>query len=387
MDEAGANAVPAPAPENPYAQEVRFGVVMYGGVSLAIYINGVTNELYEMALATPKAGGCVKTGNTRDVYRKASYLLRDPQLRERYLAHLRGQQPDPFGQEAQPDADQRTRFVVDTIAGTSAGGINGLFLAKALANGQEFAPLKQLWITEGDIDALLNDQASYEGMKFAESASPPQSLLNSDRMYVKLLDALRDMKPAIAPMADGASPLVDEIDLYVTTTDIRGAVVPLRLFDKVVYEKRYKQVYHFQYQPAGQTMQCNDLADANSPFLAFAARCTSSFPFAFEPMCVDDAQRLCDARPTAKRVNFEDWKSFFTGLSTSDMTTENWRKRAFGDGGYLDNKPFSYVCEALSWRLGGLPMERKLIYVEPAPSHPELDRQNYDRKPDAIQNA
>jgi patatin-related protein len=275
--------------------------------------------------------------------------------------------------------------VVDTIAGTSAGGINGLFLAKALANGQEFAPLKQLWITEGDIDALLNDQASYKDIKFAETDSPPQSLLNSDRMYVKLLEALRGMEPAIPPIANGESALVDEIDLYVTTTDIRGAVVPLRLFDKVVYEKRYKQVYHFQYA-SGKTSH-NDLADANSPFLAFAARCTSSFPFAFEPMCVDDAQRLCDARPNEAHVDFEDWKPFFTGLSTADMTTENWRKRAFGDGGYLDNKPFSYVCEALSWRLGGLPMERKLIYVEPAPSHPEDERQNFGQKPDALQNA
>jgi len=69
------------------------------------------------------------------------------------------------------------------------------------------------------------------------------------------------------------------------------------------------------------------------------------------------------------------------------MTSDRWRNRAFGDGGYLDNKPFSYVVDALSWRLGGLPMERKLIYVEPAPSHPESERQVFDSKPDAIENA
>ena len=32
----------------------------------------------------------------------------------------------------------RTRFVVDIISGTSAGGINGVFLGKAIANQQEF---------------------------------------------------------------------------------------------------------------------------------------------------------------------------------------------------------------------------------------------------------
>jgi hypothetical protein len=56
MGEAAAGAGAAPAQENLYAHEVRFGIVMYGGVSLAIYINGVTNELYEMACATPKVG-------------------------------------------------------------------------------------------------------------------------------------------------------------------------------------------------------------------------------------------------------------------------------------------------------------------------------------------
>ena len=56
MDEAATGAEVTRAQQNLYAHEVRFGAVMYGGVSLAIYINGVTNELYEMACATPKVG-------------------------------------------------------------------------------------------------------------------------------------------------------------------------------------------------------------------------------------------------------------------------------------------------------------------------------------------
>ena len=371
---------------NLYAREVRFGVVMYGGVSLAIYINGVTNELYEMACATPKVGGNDVTGRTRDVYLKASWLLRDKGLRDRYLAHLRDRRAeDPFRNLAAINSVERTRFVVDTIAGTSAGGINGLFLAKALANGQEFAPLKKLWVEEGDIGSLLNDSESYEGLAYARSRGAPQSLLNGDRMYVKLSDAFRGMAPVIPPRGKSESALADEIDLFITTTDIRGAVVPLRLFDKVVYERRYKQVYHFRYEAAnGKSLQ-NDLRDENTPFLAFAARCTSSFPFAFEPMTVVDAERLWNARPTAMPVDFDQWKSFFTGLSRTDIAKGSWRTRAFGDGGYLDNKPFSFVVNALSLRLGGLPIERKLIYVEPSPDHPETER--VDGKPDAVENA
>ena len=104
-------------------------------------------------------------------------------------------------------------------------------------------------------------------------------------------------------------------------------------------------------------------------------------------MTVADAQRLCNVKPGNATVDFDKWKPFFTGLSSDDLAGDHWRDRAFGDGGYLDNKPFSYVVEALSWRLGDLPMERKLIYVEPAPAHPELERQRFADKPDAIENA
>ncbi|WP_456685770.1 hypothetical protein [Bradyrhizobium sp. P5_C11_2] len=53
MTDIAATGGPETRQDNLYAREMRLGVVMYGGVSLAIYINGVTNELYEMACATP----------------------------------------------------------------------------------------------------------------------------------------------------------------------------------------------------------------------------------------------------------------------------------------------------------------------------------------------
>ena len=64
----------------------------------------------------------------------------------------------------------RTRFVVDVISGTSAGGINGVCLAKALANGTTLAGLKQLWLNDGDIGVLVNDRRSvYEGRRDAST--------------------------------------------------------------------------------------------------------------------------------------------------------------------------------------------------------------------------
>ena len=42
------------SPKTEYTQEVRFAVIMYGGVSLAIYINGIAQELLRLVRATSR---------------------------------------------------------------------------------------------------------------------------------------------------------------------------------------------------------------------------------------------------------------------------------------------------------------------------------------------
>ena len=386
-----------------YTAEIRFGVVMYGGVSLAIYINGVTNELFEMACATPRDGVRIVDENepfTREIYRRVSWLVGSPELRQRYaqairhsaLSSMSDDTNDAWADVALDDFTQ-TRLAVDVIAGTSAGGINGIFLAKALANGEQFGALKDLWVNEGDIALLLNDERSYKGTDpaIANRSDKPTSLLNGDRMYAKLQFALGQMRPlqGVSGLeSPQESPLVDEIDLFVTTTDIKGSAVPLRLFDKVVYERRYKQSYHFSY-PNGITRPSgNDFDAANSPFLAFAARCTSSFPFAFEPMTLSTLTRLDVAGPTPGVLR---WNAFFPSLSRAEVASGSHVDRAFGDGGYLDNKPFSYVVESLSHRFARVPLERKLLFVEPSPEqlYPDdpKDRPSAGRAPDALENS
>jgi predicted acylesterase/phospholipase RssA len=84
--------------ERPYAQdrqEVRVAVVMIGGVSLAIWIGGVTLELQHLHLAG------------RHLDRSAVPLRVYQELLD--FLHARAR--------------------VDVIAGTSAGGVNGGFLA------------------------------------------------------------------------------------------------------------------------------------------------------------------------------------------------------------------------------------------------------------------
>lgn len=440
-----------------YTREVRFAVVMYGGVSLAIYINGIAQELFHMIRSTARdttgsnallldssdppgrsSDKVNKLSGTERVYRKLSYLLSNQRLLNEYREFLMNQpsskrqedsgQPDNVSASDENDISKKlekilaenaepinTRFVVDIMSGTSAGGINAIYLAKALANDQQIDQLKALWLNEGDIALLINDKASVTGLQL-ENQQPPQSLLNSRRMYFKLLKSFDGMEAQNPSDASFESPYVDELDLFITATDLEGLTVPIRLSDSVVHEKRHRHVFHFKYSTAesaddkkavagadtggatgAQTNGDrekfrNDFLANNNPFLAFAARCTSSFPFAFEPM------RLCDIDDVLKTFscyeNNEEfvsqrsgWTSFFK--ESLDPETKkrkiSFEQRSFGDGGYLDNKPFSYATEMLTRRDAPVPVDRKLIYIEPSPEHPEDERAR-NNKPDALQN-
>jgi patatin-related protein len=277
-----------------YTQEVRFAVVMYGGVSLAIYINGIAQELLRIVRSTsasrPDAQGnpnrtpvpAAELTGTERVYRRLSCLLSDPQLLKQFRESLETAPPLTTANANDPKSpdivDQRTadnivntRFVVDVLSGTSAGGINAIYLAKALANDQKLDELKTLWITEGDIALLLNDKKSVAGL-YLDNQQPPQSLLNSRRMYFKLLNAFQGMEKSRKSVKGFVSPHVDELDLFITTTDLEGMLVPLRLSDTVVFERRHRNVFHFKYAtPEATGTQRNDFLEGNDPFLAFAA--------------------------------------------------------------------------------------------------------------------
>ena len=366
-----------------YSQEVRFAVVMYGGVSLAIYINGIAQELLRLVRSTAREQKPAFNGTER-IYRKVSYLLADETLSMADLDQLANQEGDT------PNLPP-TRFLVDILSGTSAGGINGIFLAKALANGQDMEQLKDLWVTEGDIETLINDKRSIE--KPLALQDPPASLLNSERMYFKLLEAFDGMDKLDPSRKEASeSPFVDELDLFVTSTDLQGVVLPIRLSDDLVYERRHRNVMHFVYSErsvSGEDTR-NDFFATYNPFLAFAARCTSSFPFAFEPMCLTDIDSILRKKDPYKKsdclADSKLWQRFYRDyLDPRGVSTVPFPERAFGDGGYLDNKPFSYATEALMNRNADVPVDRKLIYIEPSPEHPEDDVET-DRKPDPIEN-
>src|SRR5437763_2086132 len=112
--------------------EVRFGLVLYGGVSLAVYMSGVVTEFWHLVRAARRA------------------------------------EPDSPYNEVLAAAD--VDATVDIVSGTSAGGINGVLLGKALATGGDLSVLRGFWIDRADMGDLLH-----------KATDPsPTSLLRSD---------------------------------------------------------------------------------------------------------------------------------------------------------------------------------------------------------------
>jgi patatin-related protein len=399
-----------------YTQEVRFAIVMYGGVSLAIYMNGVAQELLRLVRATaPKCevqGALPQLPHLTDdqlkgsekVYRKLGQMLVRGKPTLKCVESI--SETDDCKLADKPPIS--TRFMIDILSGSSAGGINAIFLAKALANDQDMNQLREMWVKEGDITLLLNDEKSDEGIELGQQ-TPPRSLLNSRRMYHKLLDALYGMEKGVGPQPgtpdQHISPYADEIDLFTTATDNRGRVINLRLADGVAHERRHLNKFHFRYRSTrANEEEHNDFVADNNPFLAFAARCTSAHQSSFEPMKLADIDESLEKhqgyknRPTLRSDNVG-WRSFYqTYLRRSDTLNaqddpklkdslaEKFKTRPFSDGGALDNSPFTFAIEQLQFRHADLPVERKLMYVEPVPEHPE-ETTDPQRPPDAIKNA
>jgi patatin-related protein len=362
-------------------QEIRFAVVMYGGVSLAIYINGVAQELFRLVRATAPAHMYSKTDDltlTGKVYYDDETLDET----ERVYRDL-GKSLGLREADASDDA-VRTRFVVDIISGTSAGGINGVLLALALAQQKDFRLSAELWRKVADIDELLREKQSFDGLPEATPKNS-ESLLNGYRLYFKAREAMATM-PAESPGHPWRPAFVEQLDLAVTATDLEGLPLPVRLTEKTSIDERvHRKVFRFSYGTAATTGEDHTDFEHLDLMLGFAARATSSFPMAFEPVMFGDVEPLGGhdgARDPAVPL-----ERFFSNDVRRPQAI------AFADGGYLDNKPFSYATEALRSRRADVPVTRKLIYIEPHPikegvERPERQdkRGNLRHRPDVIGN-
>jgi patatin-related protein len=127
-------------------KELRLALVCYGGVSLAVYMHGITKEVWRLARASQAFHGGDEPGDgSQGAYHRLLQSIADTK-------------------------QLQLRVLPDIFAGASAGGINAIFLAHAISTGQSLDPLTQLWLEGADVDALIalmaRDKKAVDGLTF-----------------------------------------------------------------------------------------------------------------------------------------------------------------------------------------------------------------------------
>ena len=131
-------------------KELRIALVCFGGVSLAVYMHGISKEILKLV----RASSALHAITDRAKRTRASFFDRfdrsDPEYdtEASYFELLR-----EIGRHTE------LRVVVDIIAGASAGGINATMLARALSHDLPMDKLRALWLDNADVTVLLAPEA------------------------------------------------------------------------------------------------------------------------------------------------------------------------------------------------------------------------------------
>lgn len=363
-----------------YAQmrqkELRIALVCYGGISLAVYMHGVTKEIWKLA----RASRALHAGEPRPAGSEGVYLDLLQRIADR-------------GSEG-----VRLRVLPDILTGASAGGINAVFLAQALHSGQSLDALTELWFESADVEALIAPEARMPwrhskfwaqplaswllrrpGNAVSESVSPETQA--EVRRKVSHLIRGRWFEPpfsghgftrmiydALAAMAAGPAgpPLLPPnhpVDLLVTATDFHGYLEPLRLHSPpLVEESEHRMAIGFRSRTPGMAGQ--GLADPLE--LTFAARATASFPGAFPPLQVGEIDDL--ATQTGRRWTGR--QAFLERIMPEHARRGTAEHVSLIDGSVLVNAPFAAAMAVLPARPAQREVDRRFVYIDPSTNRP-----------------
>ncbi len=326
-------------------KELRLALVCYGGSSLAVYMHGVTKEIHRLVR------GSALLDSSKDVADSGT-------ASERVYARLLSEMADRHREGV------RTRVVVDVVAGTSAGGINGICLAKALAHNLSLDEFRDLWFRRGDIDGLLAAPGFLpRSLKVAWVAARAlrHAPLKGDLMAKWIYDAFRSMdekgpEPASLP---SLMPERHVLELFVTVTDFYGYSRQVPYADpNPIHDTRHRHVLAFRY---GGDDRRDDFDAGSNGGLTFAARTTSSIPGVFPPVSFDQLRKWLGER----HLDLAQLEKRFFRLYELSKFPPGWTW--FVDGGVLDNKPFGPAIHAIRQRPAEVQVDRRLLYLEPDP--------------------
>lgn len=364
-------------------KELRIALVCYGGVSLAIYMHGVTKEIWKLARASCAFhDGAPPADGVQGVYRDL-------------LAHVEAAH------------GLKLRILPDILSGASAGGINAVFLAQALHSGQSLEPLTDLWLDMADVEKLIDPDArplwrfakfwaqpiawwllKQPGNAVSESVAPetrsevrrkvsrfirgrwfepPFSGAGFSALLNKALETMAEIPPD-KPLLPPSHPL----DLFVTATDFHGYMELLTLNSPaLVQESEHRMPIDFSASVPADSG--HDLA--NRLELIFAARATASFPGAFPPLRIDEIDQLADR----KEREWTGRQAFLDRIMPVHVTAGTTGHVALIDGSVLVNAPFAGAIQALNGRPSQREVDRRFVYIDPSPDGFGSPEDHHDR--------
>jgi len=355
-------------------KELRLALVCYGGVSLAVYMHGVTKEIWPLARASrahlshPDQSSALS--GVAEVYRD-------------------------FLEAIEREQKLRVRVLPDILTGASAGGINAIFLAQALHSGHSLEPLTDLWLENADVSELTDPDAepmwryakfwaqpiaewflTRPGNAVSESVSPETRAevrhkvsrlvrgrwfsppFSGDRFSGMLYEALASMaaEPPGPPLLPPGHPL----DLAVTATDFRGHVELLRLHSPAIaQETEHRMPIAFRSKVGERGGE--GIADPLE--LVLAARATASFPGAFPPLELAEIDRLA----ANEGHHWQDRDAFLARIMPGHVKKGTVEEVALIDGSVLVNAPFGAALRALGGRSAQREVDRRFVYIDPRP--------------------
>ncbi len=293
--------------------QLRLAVAFTGGVSLAVWMGGMAREM-NLLLAASRIRRGETIADTTEPGRR---------VRDGYAALL-----DVLGVDVS----------MDVLSGTSAGGVNAVILG--LANVQRFDldGLRELWFAEGSLGGLLRNPADKQA----------SSLLYGDK---SLLTGLRDGLAKLASQGP-ANPAAaqDPTRVFITTTLLAGEASRFTDgYGTLVHDIDHHGLFSFS---------SADLTPGNVPALALAARCSASFPVAFEPGLIPVGSDGGDGHPDM---------AAFSNAQTTQFAA---------DGGLLANRPLAPALQAVFDRPANREVRRVLAFVVPVVGGPGVPRAN-----------
>jgi patatin-related protein len=366
-------------------KELRFALVCYGGVSLALYMHGVIKEILKLSRASKAYHSISKSerqeGQSFEAVNGDDGRRHDTE--EVYFSLLQS-----IG------GTLNLRVIVDSIAGASAGGISGIVLARALAHDLSIDHLRDLWLNEADLLRLLGSSQRARpwskwflrpvlwilfrmrrlGPAVDREIQRNLSMLFRSRWFEppfdgdRFLELLFDGLNAMRGHGDKPSSLLPpghELDLAVSITDFFGYPRDVKInTPSVISEREHGLVWTFKYRNWSDESETSGLADSNVPGLALAARATSSFPGAFPPVQLSNLERLLAKRrldwPDRQKFIADNFKEHIRAGVDPEITS-------FLDGGVVNNKPFSTVLNMVRERPAYHDVDRRLVFIEPDP--------------------